>query len=134
MSRRKWALGLVVACVALAAMYAMAPAQASADDARLTVAPAVYRPGDSNAGASVQLVRHHGYYGGGRGWYGGYRGYGYGYGGWGGYRRGFYGRPYVGVYAGPGYGYGYGYGAPGYGYGYAAPGYGYGYYGGGRCW
>ena len=125
MSRRRWALGLIVACVALAAMYAMVPAQASADDARLTVTPAVYRSGDSNAGATVQLVRHHGYYGGGRGWYGGYRGYGYGYGGgWGGYRRGFYGRPYYGAYAAPGYGYG---------YGYAAPGYGYGCYGG-RCW
>jgi len=87
----------------------MLPSKASADDARLTVTPAVYRVDDSSAsGGTIQLVRHHGYYG--RSWGGGYRGFrGYGYRG---FYRPLYPRPYYRV--GPGFGYGY----PGYGYGY----------------
>ncbi|MGE5193278.1 MAG: hypothetical protein ACM3U2_12350 [Deltaproteobacteria bacterium] len=137
MLRKKVMFGLVAGCVAVAGAWALSPAQASADDAHLTVTPAVYRVNGASAPpASVQLVRHHGYYGGG-GWRGGYRGYGWGGGyrgygwgggyrgyGWGGYYRPYYARPYYGYSGGLGYGYGYGY--PGYGYG--------GYYGGGYCW
>jgi hypothetical protein len=120
--RNKTMFGMSVASVAVMAAMVLAPAPASADDARLTVTPAVLQTGDSTSPqASIQQVRW-GRGGWGRGW-GGYRGYGRGY-GWGGYRgwgyRGYY-RPYVGVYP---YGYGYGYGYPGYGYGYG-PGYGY---------
>ena len=115
MFRNKSLIGLAVAGAALAAAFVVPSAQASADDARLTVTPAVYRVNDSNApGPSIQPVRY-GYYRG--GWGPRWGGYGY-------YRP--YARPYVygGYgYAGPAYGYGYpAYGYPAYGY----PAYGYG--------
>jgi hypothetical protein len=129
MLTRRATMGMVVAGVALIAALAFDSAQASADDARLTVTPAVYRTGNSSQSAQVQLVRHGwggGYHGGWHGGYsgwGGYRGYGYG----GSYRP--YYRPYVGIGIGPVYSYGPGYG---YGYGYGGyPAYGYGYRG---CW
>jgi len=113
---RKAKIGWGVSCVALAAAFAAAPARAMADDARLVVTPAVLQSDDSGSGvsgANIELVRHRGYWRGGRGWGGGYRGFrGYGYGGF--YRPIYPRRVYPGFYAGPGYGYGY----PGYGYGY----------------
>jgi hypothetical protein len=131
MLRNKVQWSLVAGCLAAAGAWVLNSAPASADDARLTVTPAVYRVEEGRApGTAVQLVRHYGYYGGrgwgggwrrGGGWGGGYRGYG-----WGGYYRPFY-RPYYnyGFYGGPGFGYGY----PAYGYGY-----GYGPYYGGGMW
>lgn len=124
-------LGMAVAGVAFIAALTLGSTQASADDARLTVTPAVYRTGDSAQSPQIQLVRHGGYgghyggwHGGYGGWRGGYRGYGYG-----GFYRPYY-RPYIGIGIGPAYGYG------GYGYGYGGyPAYGYGYRGGyGGCW
>src|SRR5262249_14292127 len=112
MSRRNKAIGLGAGCAALLATFTLLASKASADDARLTVTPAVYRVDDSTpSGASIQLVRHRGWYGPGWGW-GGYRGYYRGYGYHGFYRP--YYRPLYGAYYGPGYGYAY----PGYGYGY----------------
>ena len=130
MLTKKTIIGSAIACAGVLAAFTFAGAQASADDARLAVTPAVYRvaEGDDH-GATVQLVRH-GWGGGHRGWGGGYRGgwggghrgYGYG-GGWGGYGyRPLY-RPNYG-YGYPGVGYGVGYGYPAYGYGYGNPGYG----------
>jgi hypothetical protein len=116
-------MGLAAGCAALGAAFGLAPAPAEADEARMTVTPAVYRVNEAGgSGATIELVRHHGYHGGGRGWGwgGGYRGYGYRYGG---HYRPYAVRPFYGVYYGVG---------PGYGYG--APGYGYGVYGGGRSW
>lgn len=134
-------IGSTIACTGVLAALTLASSRATADDARLAVAPAVYRTAANDAvagndhAATIQLARwgggHRGGWGGGyRGGYGGYRGYGY--------RGSGYGyRPY---YGGFGYGLGYGlgtglgygaYGYPGYGYGYPAygygnPGYGYG--------
>jgi hypothetical protein len=117
MLRMSTMLGLAAGGVAFVAACGSVPTRASADDARLMVVPAVYEVNETGAaGANVQLVRHHGYYHGGRGWGGGYRGYGYRYGG---FYRPYSARPFYGV-------------APGYGYGY--PGYGYGGYGGWRRW
>lgn len=92
----------------------MMPTTAKADDAKLTVKPAVIQTTTNQpSNVTVQPVR----------WY----------------RGGFYGGPGVGVYVGPRfygrgfyggyapYGYGYGYGYPAYGYGYGYPAYGYGY-------
>ena len=132
MSTKKRIIGSAIACAGVLAAFTFYGSQASADDARLTVRPAVYRPADGNdQGATIQLVRH-GWGGGHRGWGGGYRG------GWGGGYRGY---GYGGGYRGYGYrpfypqNYGYGYPAVGYGGGYGYPGYGYGYpgygYGGG---
>jgi hypothetical protein len=126
--------GLVAGCLAAAAAWAVTAGPASADDASPTVTPAVYPVEDGNAqGGTVQLVRHHGYYGGhgwgggwhrGWGWGGGWRGYG-----WGGSYRPFY-RPY---FYRPYYGYGF-YGGPGFGYGYPMYGYGPGPNYGGGWW
>jgi hypothetical protein len=130
MLRTRATIGFAVASLAIFAASAMAPAPASADDARLTVAPAVYQTDDSgSAPFAIELVRHGGYYGGGWGWGGGYRGYGWG-GPWGGVYRPYYRPRFYGAYGGfgyPAYGYGYGYpayGYPAYGYGYPAYGYG----------
>jgi hypothetical protein len=123
MSTKTRIIGSAALCAGVLAAFAIAGSQASADDARLTVTPAVYRTADGDDhGATIQLVRH-GWGGGYRGgWGGGYRGYRYG--GWGGYGY----RPIVRPYVGFGYGYpaygGYGYGYPAYGYGYPAYGYG----------
>jgi hypothetical protein len=127
MLTRRAKIGMAVAGAAFIAALTTACTQASADDARLTVTPAVYQTGDSSQSAQIQLVRH-GWGGGYRGWGGGYRGYG----GWGGYRGYGYGgfyrpyyRPFIGIGIGPRYGYGFGYGGygPGYGYGYGYGGY-----------
>jgi hypothetical protein len=112
MSWRKKVIGLGAGCAAVVAAFTMVQSKASADDAPLTVTPAVYRVDDTApSGGTVQLVRHRGWYGRGWGWggYRGYRGYGYGY-------RGFY-RPYYRPFYGA-YGPGYGYPGNGYGYGY----------------
>jgi len=119
-------VGSTLACVGALTALSCAGSRASADDARLTVTPAVYRTAGDDNGATIQLVRH-GWGGGYRGgWGGGYRGYGYGNRGWGGYGY----RPIVRPYFGYGYGYpAYGYGYPAYGYyggGYGYPAYGYG--------
>jgi hypothetical protein len=118
MSWKNKAIGLGAGCAALMAAFTLVPSKASADEAPLTVTPAVYRVGDTGAsGGTIQLVGHRGWYGRGGGWgWGGYRGYyrGYGY-------RGFY-RPYYRPFYGANYG-------PGFGYGSAYPGYGYGYRG-----
>jgi hypothetical protein len=125
MLTKKRILGSAVACAGVLAAFTFAASPVSADEARLTVTPAVYRAADGDDhGATIQLVRH--------GWGGGYRGYGYG--GYRGYGWGGYGyrprvRPYYG-YGYPGIGYGVGYGYPAYGYGYPAYGYGYPAYGG----
>jgi len=132
MSTKTRIIGSAVVCAGVLAVVAFCGSQASADDTRVTVTPAVYRTADGDDhGATVQLARWggRGWGGGYRGW-GGYRGYGWGggYRGWGGYGyRPLY-RPYYGGF-GVGYGYpayGYGYGYPAYGYGYGYPGYGYG--------
>lgn len=68
MLTRNGMFGMAIAFVAVAGTIAIASTPASADDARLTVAPAIYRAdGSGNAVAQVQTVQ----------WYG--RGYGYGY-------------------------------------------------------
>ncbi len=125
---------IVLGCVLFAAAFAALPAKpASADEIRARVAPAIYRTGDSDEGATTQLVR----WGYGYGWRGGYyyRPYSYYYrpyyyqpyyppyysGGWG--YRPYYGAYYGGVPYGAYYGYGM---YPGYGYGYGYPAYGYG--------
>jgi hypothetical protein len=126
MLTRRATIGMAIAGAALVAAFTTASQRASADDARLTVTPAVYQTGDSTQSAQIQLVRH-GWGGGYRGWGGGYRGGWGGYGGYG-YGGGFYRpyyRPYIGIGIGPRYGFGYG----GYGYG-GYPAYGYGYRGG----
>jgi len=136
MSGKKLLFCSAAGIAAMAAAWGLAPAQASADDARLKVSPAVYRIDEGGSrGASVQLARYRGYHGGwgwrgayrpgwGGGW-GGYRGYG-----WRGYYRPYYARPYYygGFYGGPGFGYGY----PAYAYGY--PGYGGGGFYGAGVW
>jgi hypothetical protein len=129
MLRRRVSLGMAIGCAALGAAFCVGSASASADDARLTVTPAVYHPAVAgNAGPSIHLV-HNGHHGGG---YGHHHGYGYGGGGYRGYGYGYgsgYARPYYGGYAPPVYGAYYG----GYG-GYGAYG-GYANYGGYRgCW
>lgn len=107
MLTRNGMLGMTIAFVVVVGTIVFSSSQASADDARLTVAPAIYRSdGSGTTGAQVQTVQ----------WYG--RGYGYGY-------RPYY-RPYYGGYYRPYYG-GYGYAYPAYGYGYGYPAYGYGY-------
>lgn len=138
MFTNKRIIGATIVCAGVLAAFTFAGSRASADDAQLSVTPAVYRSADGDDhGATIQLVRH----GWGGGWHGGYRGYGYGgYRGFGGYAYRPYYRPYYGGFGyglgyglGAGLGYGaYGYGYPGYGYGYPAYGYGYGYpaYGG----
>jgi hypothetical protein len=125
MFSHKRIIGATIAYAGVLAAFTLAGSRASADDARLTVTPAVQRTVDGDDhGATIQLVRH-GWGGGyrGYGWGGGYRGYGWGggYRGWGGYGyRPFY-RSYYGIgYGYPAYGYGYGYPAYGYGYGYPA--------------
>lgn len=119
MLTRNGMLGMAIAFVVVVGTIAVASTQGRADDARLTVAPAIYRADDSGStGAQVQTVQYYG------------RGYGYGY-----YRPYRYYRPYYGGYYRPYYGgygysypaYGYGYGYPAYGYGYGYPAYGYGY-------
>jgi len=112
-------LGLVAGFAALCGAVGLAPLPAAADEARVNVAPAVYRTANGDGGgATTQFARYRGYYG--WGWRGAYRPY-YGY------RYGYY-RPYR---VRPFYGANYGYG-PAYGYGYGYAGYGYGGYGG-RC-
>ena len=114
MLTRRTKIGMAVASVALMAALTTATTQASADETRLTVTPAVYQAGDSTQSAEIQLARWGGHRGG-YGYHGGYRGYGYR----GGYYRP-YARPFIGIGVSPGYGFsaGYGYGGyPAYGYG-----------------
>jgi hypothetical protein len=102
-----------IVALAVSGGLAIASTQVSADDARLTATPAVYRVDDSvNSETKVRTVQWNGgYY---RPYYGTYiRPYYYG-----GYNRPYY---YGGYYR-PNY---YGYGYPAYGYGYGYPGYGY---------
>jgi len=126
MLRKRAAIGLAAASLAIVVASATARDTASADDARLTVTPAIYQTDNSGSTPfATELVRYHGY-GRGWGWGGGYRGYGWGggYGGWG--YRPFYRPRFYGMYGGFGYpAYGYGYPAYGYGYGYGYPAYGY---------
>jgi hypothetical protein len=113
MSWRNKSIGLVAGCAAMAATWGGVPSRASADDAPLTVTPAVLRVDEASpSGATTELVRYRGWYGPGWGGRGYYRGYGY-RGFYRPYYRPFY-RPFYGAYYGPGYGYAY----PGYGYGY----------------
>jgi hypothetical protein len=102
-------IGLAAVALVLVAGSTIFSARASADDARVTVAPAVYRVDETNSGVSVQTVQ----------WYG--RSYGPYYRPY--YYRPYY-RPYYGGYYRPYY-YGYGYGYPAYGYTYGYPAYGY---------
>ncbi len=119
MVTKKRAIVCALACVGATTAFTLMGSRASADDARLTVRPAVVRTVESSDhGPTIQLVRHgYGGYHGGYGYRGGYYG-GYGY------------RPIVRPYVGIGYGYPvYNYGYPAYGYyggGYGYPGYGYG--------
>jgi hypothetical protein len=137
MFTNKRVIGAAVVCTGVLAAFTFAASRASADDAALTVKPAVLQSAEGDSqGATIQLARygHGGGWGGGYrgGWGGGYRGYGYrGFGGYG-YRPYYGGFGYgLGYGLGAGLGYGaYGYGYPGYGYGYPAYGYGYPAYGG----
>jgi hypothetical protein len=110
--------GSVVVALAVLPAFAIPSAPASADDARVTVAPAIYRVEDASV-TPVQTVQ---WYGGGY-WYRPYRPYYFrSY-----YRPYYYGgyyQPYYGSYYRP-YSYGYGYGYPAYGYTYGYPAYGY---------
>jgi hypothetical protein len=108
--------GWAMVALAMVAGLTIASSRASADDARMTVAPAIYRVDDAHRGTPVQTVQ----------WYGGgyYRPYYRPY--YRSYYRPYYRSYYYGGYAQPYYsGYGYGYPAYGYTYGYPA----YGYYG-----
>jgi hypothetical protein len=112
MLTRRTKIGVAVASVALMAALPTATTQASADETRLTVTPAVYQASDSTQSGQIQLVRHGwgGHCGGyGYGSHGGYRGYGYR----GGYYRP-YSRPFIGIGVSPGYGFSAGYGYGGY--------------------
>jgi hypothetical protein len=116
-TQKKLSGAAIAAAVVLAAWGFMRPQRALADDARVTVTPAVQivTPGSSSR-ADVQLVQWGRY---------GWRPYGYRYRG---YYGPYYGRrvyaPYYGPYYGyPAYGYGYTYPAYGYGYGYGYPAY-----------
>lgn len=121
MRTRTKILGAIFATAVVVTAWSIGASQAAADDARLTVAPAVLRTSDAgNSGATVQHVRWGPYGYGYRGYYRPYRPYYYGGGG-------YYAPYYGGYYAPPVYSYGYSYPAYGYGYGYPAYGYGYGY-------
>jgi len=116
MRLQKKLFGAAIAITAVFAALELGNSRALADDARLTVRPAIHRASDTdNSGANIQFVR----------WG---RPYGYGYRGYyAPYNRGYYGRSYYGPsYGYPAYG-GYGYSYPAYGYGYSYPTYGYGY-------
>ena len=120
MRTRTRILGGAIAVAVMAAAWSFGVSPAVADDARLTVTPAVLRTTDAgNSGATVQHVRWGPYGYGYRGYYRPYRPYYYG--GWGGYYAPYYGGYY---YAPPVYSYGYSYPAYGYGYGYGYPVYG----------
>jgi len=103
-------VGLAAVALMIVAGLTVASSRASADDAGMTVAPAVYRVDNLNSSAPVQTVQ----------WYG--RNYGP-------YYRPYYYRPYYRPYYYGGYyrpyAYGYGYGYPAYGYTYGYPAYGY---------
>jgi len=91
MVTHKNVFGLAVAAIVCGAILANVPKRGMAEEARVRVAPAIYRSDDSK-GPNVRLVQYPVNYGSGWGWSGGYSGYG-GYMPYGGYGWSGYGGP-----------------------------------------